>query len=86
MLEVKTLEKPDERRDFPRGHIEAVHLSDLDFAAATLEPGARIDYIHVGPPGERGLGHVRSVHRACDTPIAGIWPSDHAAVTADLAD
>ncbi|MEV6664065.1 cupin domain-containing protein [Streptomyces nigra] len=41
MLEVKTLEKPDERRDFPRGHIEAVHLSDLDFAAATLEPGWR---------------------------------------------
>ncbi|KAB2976302.1 MULTISPECIES: cupin domain-containing protein [unclassified Streptomyces] len=41
MLEVKMLEKPDERRDFPRGHIEAVHLSDLDFAVATLEPGWR---------------------------------------------
>jgi len=55
-------------------------------AAATLEPGARIDYIHVGPPGEGGLGHVRSVRRACDTPIAGTWPSDHMAVLAELAD
>ncbi|MEU3294949.1 cupin domain-containing protein [Streptomyces longwoodensis] len=41
MLEVKTLDKPDERRDFPRGHLEAVHLSGLDFAVATFEPGWR---------------------------------------------
>jgi mannose-6-phosphate isomerase-like protein (cupin superfamily) len=41
MLEVKTLEKPDERRDFPRGHLEAAHLSGLDFAVATFEPGWR---------------------------------------------
>ncbi|MFE7233704.1 cupin domain-containing protein [Streptomyces sp. NPDC002405] len=41
MLEVKTVEKPDERRDFPRGHLEAVHLTGLDFAVATFEPGWR---------------------------------------------
>ncbi|MFI8191777.1 cupin domain-containing protein [Streptomyces sp. NPDC085946] len=41
MLEVKTLDKPDERRDFPRGHLEAVHMTGLDFAVATFEPGWR---------------------------------------------
>ncbi len=41
MLEVKTVDKPDERRDFPRGHLEAVHMTDLDFAVATFEPGWR---------------------------------------------
>lgn len=41
MLEVKPLEKPDERRDFPRGHMEAIHMTDLDFAVATFEPGWR---------------------------------------------
>ena len=41
MLEIKTVEKPDERRDFPRGHLEAVHLTGLDFAVATFEPGWR---------------------------------------------
>lgn len=39
MMEVKTIDKPDERRDFPRGHLEALHLSGLDFAIATFEPG-----------------------------------------------
>ncbi|MGH3309350.1 MAG: cupin domain-containing protein [Streptomyces sp.] len=41
MMEVKTIDKPDERRDFPRGHLEALHLSGLDFAVATFEPGWR---------------------------------------------
>ncbi|MFB0620086.1 cupin domain-containing protein [Streptomyces sp. AGS-58] len=41
MLEVKTVEKPDERRDFPRGHVEALHLTGLDFAVGTFEPGWR---------------------------------------------
>ncbi|MEU5030775.1 cupin domain-containing protein [Streptomyces milbemycinicus] len=41
MLEVKTIEKPDERRDFPRGHIEVLHLTGLDFAVSTFEPGWR---------------------------------------------
>ncbi|MEU9335994.1 cupin domain-containing protein [Streptomyces sp. NPDC048290] len=41
MFETKTLDKPDERRDFPRGHLETVHLTGLDFAVATFEPGWR---------------------------------------------
>jgi hypothetical protein len=54
--------------------------------AATHEPSARIDYIHVGPPGPGGLGRVRDVRRACDGPVEGVWASDHAAVVADLAE
>ncbi|WP_151480035.1 endonuclease/exonuclease/phosphatase family protein [Streptomyces albicerus] len=49
------------------------------------DPGVRIDYIHVGPPGPGGLGRVRAVRRAGDGPVDGVWPSDHAAVVADLA-
>ncbi|MGC9494929.1 endonuclease/exonuclease/phosphatase family protein [Streptomyces sp. WG7] len=47
-------------------------------------PGARIDYVHVGPPGPGGLGRVRAARRAGDGPVDGVWPSDHAAVVADL--
>jgi endonuclease/exonuclease/phosphatase family metal-dependent hydrolase len=56
------------------------------YVAATHEPSARIDYIHVGPPGPGGLGRVRDVRRACDGPVEGVWASDHAAVVADLAE
>ncbi|GAA1001166.1 hypothetical protein GCM10009555_105280 [Acrocarpospora macrocephala] len=55
------------------------------YAARTFEPAGRIDYIHVGPPDPSGLGRVVSVRRAGDAPIKGVWPSDHAAVVADLA-
>jgi endonuclease/exonuclease/phosphatase family metal-dependent hydrolase len=55
------------------------------YVARTREPPGRIDYIHVGPPGPGGLGHVRSVRRAGDRPVDGVWPSDHAAVLAELA-
>ena len=41
MLEVRAADKPDERRDFPRGHLEAVHMTGLDFAIGTFEPGWR---------------------------------------------
>ncbi|GHJ02520.1 hypothetical protein TPA0906_43850 [Streptomyces olivaceus] len=50
------------------------------------EPGARIDHVHVGPPGPGGLGRVRAVRRAGAGPVGGVWPSDHAAVVADLTD
>ncbi|MFI5794079.1 endonuclease/exonuclease/phosphatase family protein [Streptomyces sp. NPDC051677] len=56
------------------------------YAARLLEPPARIDYIHVGPPGPAGEGHVRRVQRAGQGPVDGVWPSDHAAVVADLAE
>lgn len=55
------------------------------YVARTHEPPGRIDYIHVGPPGPGGIGHVRSVRRVGDRPVDGVWPSDHAAVLADLA-
>ncbi|WP_141311192.1 endonuclease/exonuclease/phosphatase family protein [Streptomyces spinoverrucosus] len=55
------------------------------YVAPGRYPGARVDYIHVGPPGPNALGHVRSVRRAGDGPVDGVWPSDHAAVVADLA-
>ncbi|MGI5399333.1 endonuclease/exonuclease/phosphatase family protein [Streptomyces sp. CA-135486] len=56
------------------------------YVAAAGDPSVRIDYIHVGQPGPGGLGRVRSIRRAGDGPVGGIWPSDHAAVVADLAD
>lgn len=55
------------------------------YVAATFEPSARVDYIHVGPPGPGGLGRVLDVRRVGDGPVDGVWPSDHAAVLADLA-
>lgn len=54
------------------------------YVAAGFEPSARIDYIHTGPPGSEGLGSVASVRRVGDEPVDGVWPSDHAAVLADL--
>ncbi|WP_431047677.1 endonuclease/exonuclease/phosphatase family protein [Streptomyces sp. P1-3] len=53
--------------------------------AETFEPSARIDYVHVGLPGPDGLGRVHAVRRVGDAPVAGVWPSDHAAVVAELA-
>lgn len=41
MIEVKPIEKPDDRRDFPLGHLEILNLSGLVFAIATFEPGWR---------------------------------------------
>ncbi|MFI1094911.1 endonuclease/exonuclease/phosphatase family protein [Streptomyces sp. NPDC020917] len=55
------------------------------FAGRAFEPNVRCDYIHVGPAGADGLGRVRAVRRAGDHPVEGVWPSDHAAVVADLA-
>jgi endonuclease/exonuclease/phosphatase family metal-dependent hydrolase len=54
------------------------------YVAPTYGPSVRVDYIHVAPPGRDGLGHVRAVRRAGDAPVDGVWPSDHAAVVADL--
>jgi endonuclease/exonuclease/phosphatase family metal-dependent hydrolase len=46
-------------------------------------PSSRIDYILVGLPW-RGRGRVESVRLAGNAPVAGVWPSDHFAVVADL--
>lgn len=44
-----------------------------------------IDYILVGLPGPDSRGWVRTARRAGDRQVAGVWPSDHAAVIAELA-
>nr|WP_202885704.1 endonuclease/exonuclease/phosphatase family protein [Kribbella sandramycini] len=54
--------------------------------AAGLEPDARIDYVHVGLPSATGAGAVKGVRVLADAPVNGVWPSDHAAVLAELAD
>jgi mannose-6-phosphate isomerase-like protein (cupin superfamily) len=41
MLEIKNKDKPDERRDFPRGHLDVMSMTGLDFGVATFEPGWR---------------------------------------------
>lgn len=51
-------------------------------AAATFDVGARIDYILSGFSG--GRRRVRSVAVVADGPVDGVWPSDHAAVFAEL--
>ncbi len=54
-------------------------------AAAWVAPSGRIDYIHVLQSAHRA-GRVLGVHRAGTAPIDGVWPTDHAAVVADLSD
>ena len=41
LLETRSMDKPDERRDFPRGHLEIATLPDFTFGRATFEPGWR---------------------------------------------
>ncbi|MFI6881550.1 hypothetical protein [Streptosporangium canum] len=41
MIEVKGTDKPDERRDFPMGHIGVFNLPGLRFGVATFGPGWR---------------------------------------------
>jgi endonuclease/exonuclease/phosphatase family metal-dependent hydrolase len=52
--------------------------------AVTGEPDARIDYVLVGTPRTGGAALVESARVVGDRPRDGIWPSDHAAVVADL--
>ncbi|MFR9675997.1 endonuclease/exonuclease/phosphatase family protein [Streptomyces sp. TR02-1] len=64
----------------------ATRMAQNPYVAARRDPGVRLDYIHVAEPGPGGLGHVRGVRRAGDGPVGGVWPSDHAAVVAELGD
>ena len=41
MIEVKNIDKADERRNFPHGHLEVLSLSGVNFGVATFEPGWR---------------------------------------------
>ena len=44
MIEVKSTDKPDERREFPRGHLDVLELPGLSFGVATLEPGSDLEF------------------------------------------
>jgi endonuclease/exonuclease/phosphatase family metal-dependent hydrolase len=59
-------------------------LKDNPHVPAEYAFNARIDYIHVGEPGPAGEGTIGQVGLAGDREVDGIWPSDHAAVVADL--
>jgi endonuclease/exonuclease/phosphatase family metal-dependent hydrolase len=53
-------------------------------AALTGEPDARVDYVLVGLPRGSGAAQVLRARVAGGAPRDGVWPSDHAAVVADL--
>ena len=53
------------------------------YQANSVIPDSRIDYILAGLPRD-GRGKVVSVRLAGTAPAAGVWPSDHFAVVADL--
>jgi hypothetical protein len=44
-----------------------------------------LDYVLVGL-GREERGRVRSARLAGNSPVDGVWPSDHFAVVAELAD
>ena len=54
------------------------------FNAAALDRERRIDFVLVGTPKLGGVGHVLEARIAGDTPLDGMWPSDHLAVVAEL--
>jgi len=58
--------------------------NDNPYAAQDLEPDRRIDYVFAGWPKEHGAGHVVSARVEAIDPVAGVHPSDHYAVLAEL--
>ncbi len=53
-------------------------------ARAERDPDRRIDYVFVGLPRRDGLGQIQACRVVCDEPEAGVWPSDHFGVYAEL--
>jgi hypothetical protein len=47
-IEKKSLNTPDEKRTFPKGHIEVVNVDSITFGKATFQPGWR--WTEVMPP------------------------------------
>jgi len=54
------------------------------FAALDSEPDRRIDYVLVGYPRDHGTGQVVTARLEGTEPVAGVYPSDHCAVYAEL--
>jgi endonuclease/exonuclease/phosphatase family metal-dependent hydrolase len=65
----------------PQGTWDIAHELAVNFGR---RPSC-VDYVLVGLPGPDGRGWVRTARRAGDVAIDGVWPSDHAAVIAELA-
>jgi endonuclease/exonuclease/phosphatase family metal-dependent hydrolase len=58
--------------------------ADNPYQAATAWPNRRLDYVFVSWPRPKPVGNpVRASLAGCE-PVAGVWPSDHAAVVVDL--
>jgi endonuclease/exonuclease/phosphatase family metal-dependent hydrolase len=55
------------------------------FAALQKEPERRIDYIYVRGPDERLSGEPLAARVCCDTPVKGVFPTDHFGVLAEIA-
>jgi endonuclease/exonuclease/phosphatase family metal-dependent hydrolase len=54
------------------------------YALRSREPSRRIDYIFARGPDRHLRGEPISAAIALDQPIAGVWPSDHFAVVAEI--
>ena len=55
-----------------------------DYARLNLEPDRRIDYVFAGFPRRNGIGQITHCRVVCNEPKAGVWPSDHFGVYAEL--
>jgi endonuclease/exonuclease/phosphatase family metal-dependent hydrolase len=55
------------------------------YAREALEPDRRIDYVFAGFPKQDGVGRLLSCRVVCDDEQAGVWPTDHFGVYAELA-
>ncbi|WUV84537.1 endonuclease/exonuclease/phosphatase family protein [Streptomyces sp. NBC_01476] len=65
----------------PQGTWDLAHDQAVTFGRGP----SCVDFILAGPPQAGGRGRIRTARRAGDVPVAGVQPSDHAAVIAELA-
>jgi endonuclease/exonuclease/phosphatase family metal-dependent hydrolase len=54
------------------------------YARVEYEPRRRIDYIFAGLPGRKGVGAIETSRVVCNEEEAGVWPTDHFGVFAEL--
>jgi endonuclease/exonuclease/phosphatase family metal-dependent hydrolase len=54
------------------------------YARVEYEPRRRIDYIFAGLPGRKGIGAIETCRVVCNEEEAGVWPTDHFGVFAEL--
>lgn len=68
----------------PDGQAAVTWSRSNPWAAPSLLPDQRIDYIFTGWPRRGGVGSATAARLIGDTPHEGVLPSDHYAVIADL--